>query len=179
MKDKEELKKAVIESCINGTMTIKVAADRLSFSKRYVKKLKARYKKYGASSMMHGNCGKQPKHTISADIKSKIWEIWNIPELEECNFTHFQEILEEDYNIKISYTALSNFLKAKGAKSPRKHKKVKIHNRRQERPSAGELLQVDGTPHQFFYGDSKEYCLHGFIDDATHQVTGLYMCDQV
>ena len=52
MKDKEELKKAVIESCINGTMTIKVAADRLSFSERYVKKLKARYKKYGASSMM-------------------------------------------------------------------------------------------------------------------------------
>ena len=177
MKDKEELKKAVIESCINGTMTIKVAADRLNFSERYVKKLKARYKKYGASSMMHGNCGKQPKHTISADIKSKIWEIWNIPELEECNFTHFQEILEEDYNIKISYTALSNFLKAKGAKSPRKHKKVKIHNRRQERPSAGELLQVDGTPHQFFYGDPKEYCLHGFIDDATHQVTGLYMCE--
>lgn len=76
MKDKEELKKAVIESCINGTMTIKVAADRLSFSKRYVKKLKARYKKYGASSMM-------------------------------------------------------------------------------QRPSAGELLQVDGTPHQFFYADSK------------------------
>ena len=93
MKDKEELKKAVIESCINGTMTIKVAADRLNFSERYVKKLKARYRKYGASSMMHGNCGKQPKHTISADIKSKIW---NILEVKECNFTYFQEILEED-----------------------------------------------------------------------------------
>lgn len=177
MNEKEELKKAVIESCINGTMTIKVAANRLNFSERYVKKLKARYKKIGASSMIHGNCGKQPKHTISADIKSKIWEIWNIPELEECNFTHFQEILEEDFNIKISYTALSNFLKNKGAKSPRKHKKAKAHNRRQERPSSGELLQVDGTPHQFFYGDTKEYCLHGFIDDATHQVTGLYMCE--
>ena len=125
MKDKEELKKAVIESCINGTMTIKVAADRLNFSERYVKKLKARYKKYGASSMMHGNCGKQPKHTISADIKSKIWEIWNIPELEECNFTHFQEILEEDYNIKISYTALSNFLKAKGLKAQENIRKLR------------------------------------------------------
>lgn len=154
MNNKEELKKTVIECCINGTMTIKVVADRLNFSERYVKKLKARYKKYGASSMMHGNCGKQPKHTISSDIKSKIWEIWNIPELEECNFIHFQEILEEDYNIRISYTALSNFLKSKGAKR-----------------------QVDGTPHQFFYGDTKEYCLHGFIDDATHQVTGLFMCE--
>lgn len=177
MNSKENLKVAVIESCINGTMTVKVAADRLNFSERYVKKLKARYKKYGASSMIHGNCGKQPKHTISADIKSKIWEIWNLPELEECNFAHFQEILEDDYGIKISYTSLFNFLKSKGSKSPRKHKKTKNHNRRKERASAGELLQVDGTPHQFFYGDNKEYCLHGFIDDATHQVTGLYMCE--
>lgn len=52
MNKKEELKKAVIESCVNGTMTIKVAASRLSFSERYVKKLKARYKKIGVSSMM-------------------------------------------------------------------------------------------------------------------------------
>ena len=177
MNNKENLKVTVIESCVNGTMTIKVAADRLKFSERYVKELKARYKKFGASSMMHGNCGKQPKHTIDANIKSKIWQIWNMPELEECNITHFQEILEEDYDIKISYTPLYNFLKSKGAKSPRKHKKPRNHNRRQERSSEGELLQVDGTPHPFFYGDDKEYCLHGFIDDATHKVTGLYMCE--
>ena len=177
MNNKEELKKAVIESCINGTMTIKVAANRLNFSERYVKKLKARYKKCGASSMIHGNCGRQPKNTIDSNIKSTIWNVWNLPELDKCNFIHFQDILEEDYAIKISYTALYNFLKSKGAKSPRKHRKSKAHNRRQERPSAGELLQVDATPHQFFYGDKKEYCLHGFIDDATHQVTGLYMCE--
>ena len=75
---------------------------------------------------MHGNCGKQPKHTISADIKSKIWEIWNIPELEECNFTHFQEILEEDYNIKISYTALSNRKKQKVLKAQENIRKLKL-----------------------------------------------------
>ena len=38
----KNLKVAVIKSCINGTMTIKVAAERLKFSERYVKKLKAR-----------------------------------------------------------------------------------------------------------------------------------------
>ena len=175
MNNKENLKVAVIESCVNGTMTIKVAADRLKFSERYVKELKARYKKFGASSMMHGNCGKQPKHTINANTRSKIIEIWKIPELEECNFSHFRDILEEDYNIKISYSALYRLLKSKGYKTPRKHRKSKSHNRRKERASSGELLQVDGTPHQFFYGDPTEYCLHGFIDDATHKVTGLYM----
>lgn len=45
MNNKEELKKAIIESCVNGTMTIKVAAIKFGFSERYVKKLKARYKK--------------------------------------------------------------------------------------------------------------------------------------
>ena len=80
MKDKEELKKAVIECCINGTMTVKQAADRLKFSERYVKELKARYKKYGASSMLHGNCGRQPKHTIDANIKSRcICQVKNGP----------------------------------------------------------------------------------------------------
>ena len=150
MNKKENLKASVIECCINVTMTIKVAADRLGFSERYVKKLKARYKKLGASSMLHGNCGKQPKHTIDAETKSRIIEIWKQPEYEECNFKHFQEFLKEDYNIAISYTALYNLLHQKGYKSLRKHKKVKVHNRRKERSSEGELLQVDGTPFQFF-----------------------------
>ena len=65
MNKEENFKASVIECCINGTMTIKVAAERLGFSERYVKKLKARYKKFGASSMLHGDCEKQPKHTIS------------------------------------------------------------------------------------------------------------------
>ena len=176
MNEKEELKKAVIESCINGTMTIKVAAQRLGFSERYVKKLKARYKEFGASSMLHGNCGKQPKHTIDPDIKSTIIEIWKQPEFEECNFEHFKEILEEEFDIKISYTPLYKLLRKNGFKSPRKHKKSKAHIRRKRKSSEGELLQADGTPHPFFYGDPTEYSLHGFIDDATGKVTGLYMC---
>ena len=152
MNKDENLKAAVIESCINGTMTVKVAAERLNFSERYVKKLKARYKKYGVSSMMHGNCGKQPKHTISADIKSKMWEIWNIPELEECNFTHFQEILEEDFSIKISYAPLYRFLKSKGAKSPRKHKKQRL------------IIDVKKDLHQVNYYKSMVLLISSFME---------------
>ena len=40
----------------------------------------------------------------------------------------------------------------------------------------GELIQVDATPHPFFQGDNKSYTLHGFMDDATGNITGLYMC---
>ena len=37
------------------------------------------------------------------------------------------------------------------------------------------MLQADGTPFDWF-GSGEKYSLHGFIDDATGKVTGLYMC---
>ena len=37
------------------------------------------------------------------------------------------------------------------------------------------MLQADGTPFDWF-GDGQKYSLHGFIDDATGKITGLYMC---
>lgn len=46
MNKKEELKAHIIKCCVEGNMTVKQAANRLGFSERYVKKLKARYKKY-------------------------------------------------------------------------------------------------------------------------------------
>ena len=37
------------------------------------------------------------------------------------------------------------------------------------------MLQADGTPYDWF-GNGEKYSLHGFIDDATGKITGLYMC---
>ena len=69
MNKKEELKAHIIKCCVEGNMTVKQAANRLGFSERYIKKLKARYKKYGVSSMLHGNCGRQHKRTLAIALK--------------------------------------------------------------------------------------------------------------
>jgi transposase len=114
---------------------------------------------------------------MSPEIRSKIVEIRKLPEFSTVNTKHFLEILEENYKIKVSYSFLYNFLKSNGFESSRKHRKAKKHHRRKRRERFGELLQADATSHQFFEGDHKYYALHGFIDDATGQITGLYMCE--
>jgi hypothetical protein len=43
------------------------------------------------------------------------------------------------------------------------------------RPQAGLMIQMDATPYRWFKGGHKIY-MHGCIDDATNQVTALYMC---
>ena len=176
MNQKEELKAHIIKCCVDGNMTVKQAANRLGFSERYIKKLKARYKKYGVSSMLHGNCGRQPKRTLDIALKQKILDIRKQPEFDTVNVMHFKDILEEKYKIIVSYSFLYNFLKENNINSPRKHRKTKAHHRRNRRSKIGELLQIDATPHEFFIGDNNKYTLHGLIDDASGQITGLYMC---
>lgn len=177
MNKKEELKEVVIKSCVAGEITVKSAALRLGLSVRYVKKLKARYKERGEHSMLHGNCGREPKKTHSITLKQEILRIRKMDEFETVNTKHFNEILETKYGIKVSYTFLSTLFRENGIKSSKRHKKRAQHKRRDRREHFGELLQADATPHKFFKGDDKSYTLHGFIDDATSKITGLYMCE--
>lgn len=47
MNKKELLKKNIIEACVKGNITVKLASQRLGFSERYVKKLKQQFKLKG------------------------------------------------------------------------------------------------------------------------------------
>jgi transposase len=170
---REELKKQVIELCVSDKMTVKAAADRLRLSERQVKKLKARYKEIGVSSILHGNCGRQPSRTLSPEVKQRILEIKEKPEYLSINFLHFCEELEEEYRIKISYTALRKLLLQNNTETPKKRRKRKVkHPRRERKTHFGEMLQTDATPFDWF-GIGETFALHALIDDATGRLTGL------
>ena len=125
---------------------------------------------------MHGNCCRQPSSTVSPSVKSKVLELKLSDKYSEANIKHFTELLAEYENIVLSYSNVYRTLKSANIKSPRKHKIKKVHPRRTPKPQKGIMLQTDVTTHEFFKGDSKKYSLHGFIDDATGLITGLYLC---
>ena len=175
LKQKDLKRATLIEACIKGQCTVKQVANALGISERRVKQIKKEVKENGVKSIQHGNRGRKPKNTISDEIRKKILELRGSYEYEISNFKHFQELLKEHENIDISYSALYNILKNAGIKSPKKHRKTKLHHRRKRKECEGMMLQADGTPFDWF-GNGEKYSLHGFIDDATGKVTGLYMC---
>ena len=175
LKQKDLKRATLIEACINGQCTIKQVANALGLSERRVKQIKKEVKENGVKSIQHGNRGRKPKNTISNETKKKILELRSSYQYELSNFKHFQEILKERENIDISYSALYNILHNAGIKSPKKHRKSKLHHRRNRKESEGMMLQADGTPFDWF-GNGEKYSLHGFVDDATGKITGLYMC---
>lgn len=176
MLKQEEIKRAtLIEACIKGQCTVKQVANALGLSERRVKQIKKEVKQNGVKSIQHGNRGRKPKNTISDETRNRILNLRSSYQYEISNFKHFQELLKEHENIDISYSALYNILRNAGIKSPKKHRKTKLHHRRKRKECEGMMLQADGTPFDWF-GDSNQYSLHGFVDDATGKITGLYMC---
>ena len=175
LKQKDVKRATLIEACIKGQCTIKQVSTALGISERRVKQIKKEVKENGIKSIQHGNRGRKPKNTISDETKNKILELRHSYEYEISNFKHFQELLSERENINISYSALYKILRQAGIKSPKKHRKTKLHHRRKRKDSEGMMLQADGTPFDWFENGEK-YSLHGFIDDATGKITGLYMC---
>ena len=175
LKEKDLKRATLIEACIKGQCTIKQVATALGLSERRVKQIKKEVKENGVKSIQHGNRCRKPKNSIPDGTKKKILELRSSYQYELSNFKHFQELLKERENIDISYSALYNILRNAGIKSPKKHRKSKLHHRRKRKECEGMMLQADGTPFDWF-GDGEKYSLHGFIDDASGKITGLYMC---
>ena len=73
---------------------------------------------------MHGNRGRLPASAVPLDIKNKIISPY-INDFSDANFTHFCEIVESDFGIKISDTTLNNWMRAEDVLSPKARRKTK------------------------------------------------------
>lgn len=172
----EQLKRLdVVKKAIAGFITVKEAAEKLGLSERQVQRLKRKVGEEDAVALVHKNTLRKPSHAMTEEVRVKILEIRQRAGYKASNFNHFQELLEVNHGIKVSYSALYRILSAEGIKSPKTRRRFKVHRRRKRRSEAGSLVQMDASPYDWLnIGKSLE--LHGAIDDATGQVTGLYMC---
>ena len=170
MTKKELVRVYVIKSLIDDKMTSRDAAEVLSLSERQIKRLKAGVKKDGEVFVIHKNRGRKPKHTIHAKIREEIVSLAR-NKYKGVNYTHLAELLREHEGMTISQSSVSRILKAKGIKSPRKHRPPKPHRTRERKPQEGLLLQMDASPYEWIPGI--KCSLHGAIDDARGNITGL------
>ena len=174
---KKQLKQShVLRSYNERVISRKTAAETLGLSERQITRLAKGMKEEGECALVHKNTNKKPAHAICAEMRGTIIGIRLKNEYAGCNTSHFRELLEREHGIKISYSALYGLFKDGGINSPKRHGRAKPHRRRKRRASPGEMLQIDASPFDWF-GTGEQKALHGLIDDATGQITGLYMTE--
>ena len=172
-----ELKRiSIIQSVIDKKRTQKEAANVLCVSERQIRTLVKRFREEGPDGLKHKNKFNKPSHSFSEDFKTKIIQLKLSDNYVDTNFSHFRDLLEERENIKISYSALYSILHSNNIISKKSHKPRKTHRRRKRKECEGMLVQTDGTPFDWF-NIGKKYSMHGYVDDATGKILGLYMCE--
>ena len=176
-------KKLWIEKAVKGLCTNRQCAMELNLCIGHIKALKRRYKIEGDSVFIHGNTGRQPKHTMPDSDLQRILEIREAVNdsgkkiFNNSNFSNFTNILRENFGIDYCRNTISNKLKENGYVSPKRRNKKKpetVHEIRPARFRFGELLQGDGTSYDWFE-DGKNYCIHVLIDDATDIPIAMFM----
>lgn len=171
MTGKEIIKGRILAELDRGDITAAEAASRLGRSERHTRRMLASYRRVGVASLAHGNRGRR-SHQATDDItRARVLELART-KYRGFNQQHFTEKLSEEEKIVISRPTVRRILLSEGIVSPRKRRPRKYRRRRERRLQEGQMLQLDGSEHDWLEGRGPRLTLVGAIDDATGTVPG-------
>lgn len=144
------------------------AAELLGISYRQAKRAWRRFQSAGDVSLVHGLRGRPSNRQTSAGFQEQVLELYREKYL-GYGPTLAAECLEREDGVSVSASTLRHWLL--GAGLWRRERRRKQHRRRRpRREHLGELLQMDGSHHDWFAGRRGWAVLMVLIDDATGRV---------
>jgi transposase len=150
-----------------GTLTGPEAAAALGVSVRQVRRIRRAVERRGRAAVQHGNRGRPPANKLSAALRARIVTLRHT-RYQDFNDQHFAEKLAtEEPPIHVSVATVRRVLRgaqiaAVWRRRPRRHRR-----RRDRKAQAGQMLQWDGSRHDWLEGRGPWLCLVGAMDDAT------------
>jgi len=149
------------------------AAQALRLSVRQVRRLIKRFKQEGAKGLIHRLRGRPGKRAFGPKIRKRV--------LEACAERYLgfgptlaSEKLAECEKIKISKETLRQWLIQEGAWQPAASGKKRHLKWRERKSCYGQMLQMDGSHHDWLEGRGPWLVLMAQIDDATSRVSARF-----
>jgi transposase len=172
MSRREATRLHILHQALERKVTQREAAGLVGLSDRQVRRLIKRVRAEGDAGICHRSRGKASNHRIPKRVKARALTLFQA-EYRDFNLVHATEKLGEVHGIPIHAETLRLWLHA--ADIPYKRRKAKRHRRWRERKAhCGELVQLDGSHHDWFEGRGPACVFMGYIDDATNTVAGRF-----
>lgn len=165
----EELRKLkVIEQVIEKRVKQKRATKLLDLSVRQVIRLVKKIRREGAKGIIHKLRGQESNRKHEESFKEKVLGLCR-KKYEGFGPTLAQEKLEELNKLVVNRETLRQWMLEEGLwelqRKGRKHREW-----RERKGCVGEMIQVDGSHHDWLEGRGPELVLMGYIDDAASEV---------
>ena len=162
----------VMHKVLEGTMTQAEAADLISLTERQIRRIVKRIRQEGDKGIGHAARGKPSNRKLPKKLKNRIVRLYTTT-YHDFGPTLFTEKLEEREGIVISRETARAWLMEEGLW--KKQRRRKAHRQWRERKDRfGEMLQMDGSHHDWFEGRGPRCVLLAYSDDATGNVYGRF-----
>lgn len=158
----------IVRKAIDKELTQVEVAKILDLSYRQIKRMIKRVREEGDTGISHKLRGKESNRAIAVKIKEKALKLYK-EKYSDFGPLLASEKLSEIDKVKVKDDVLRNWLIEAGlwqlSRKQRKHRQW-----RERKHRLGEMIQIDGSHHDWFEGRGSECVLMGFIDDATNHV---------
>ena len=172
MSTKETSRIAILEKLMKKELKQKHAAQMLTLSVRQIRRLVKRYKRLGISGILHQSRGRMGNRRLDGTTINHALEIIRT-RYADFGVTLAHEKLTAHHGVVFSRETLRQAMITHQLWKPYHRKYMVVHQIRERRSCEGELVQVDGSPHDWFEGRAPICTLLVFIDDATGKLKHL------
>lgn len=148
------------------------AGKLLKVSTRQIRRMLHAYRKEGASGLISKHRGRVSNNAHPNKLKHQIRTLIHSQYSDFGPTLAAEKLLERD-QLKVSKESLRQWMIEWGLWKAKRQKKARVHQSRDRRACFGELIQLDGSHHDWFEGRSDKCCLLVLIDDATGRLVGL------
>jgi hypothetical protein len=172
MSQKELKRLHVIHRVIEGSLTQLRAAELISLSERQIRRIAKRIGAEGDKGIQHRSRGRESNRKTSKKLVERVRRLYR-EKYQGFGPTLTAEKLSELEGVEVSKESVRTWLMESG--QWQKRRKVGTHRHWRERKNCfGEMLQLDGSHHDWFEGRRPKCVLMAYIDDATSRVYGRF-----
>jgi hypothetical protein len=155
----------------DGQLTVVAAAAALGISLRQARRLRRRHRDAGDAGLVHRLRGRASNNRTADATRAAVLRLYR------RKYAGFGPTLACEYlrrdGYDVSHDALGRWLRAQGL-FERRRNRGRHRLRRPRRSCAGELVQMDGSWHDWLEGRGPWCCLMVLVDDATGRVLARF-----
>ena len=172
MSQKEVKRAQVLDRLKEGKISQQEAARQMGVSTRQARRLSKRYQMEGLAGLSSKKRGRISNRRLDETLRATAIELIG---------THYRDFgptlacekLAGLHDIRLAVESTRQIMIGAGYWKPKRGGTVRTHPMRERRARFGEMIQIDGSPHDWFEGRGERCTLLVFIDDATGKLTQL------
>jgi transposase len=163
----------LVRQAVEGLVNQREASERLGISVRQFKRLVRAWRSGGDAGLVSRQRGRPSHRRMSEAVRTRIGGLLKEKYADFGATLATEKLLELD-GIKVSVEMVRRIQIGLRLWRPKTRRARRVFQLRERRPRFGELIQIDGSPHDWFEGRAPRCTLIVFIDDATSRLTALH-----